>query len=474
MVLAISLSPSTSYAESPRLVQLGLPAPQNNVEATQQPYTLGVGDRIAVELFDLPEFSGDYQIPVGGTLNLPLIGEIYLEDLTLEQASNQLRAKYLSVLKDPIVTVMLITPRPLNVSVLGEVHRPGSYAMELAQAGEGQQATSQYPTLTQALERAGGITLAADLSQVQVRRRYRNTERIVEIDLQAFLQTGLKGQDIQLRDGDTIFVPTSTTVNLAQTRQLGTANFAVDPETPRTVAIVGEVSRPGVYVVIGGDTTSELRTQGLPTISRAIQLAGGVTPQADIRRISIRRPTQSGTEQVISVNLWQLLQAGNFDQNSLIQSGDTIIVPTADEMNPAEMSQLANANFSPQIIQVVVVGEVSNRPGTVRGILELPSSTTLNQALLAAGGFNGSRANRETVKLIRLNSDGTISSQNIKVDFSQSINQQTNPLLRNNDTIVVSRSLSAEISDTLRTPLEFAPQAASIVRLLEIIGVIGE
>jgi polysaccharide export outer membrane protein len=77
------------------------------------------------------------------------------------------------------------------------------------------------------------------------------------------------------------------------------------------------------------------------------------------------------------------------------------------------------------------------------------------------------------VDLIRLNPDGTISQRTIAIDFSASPNEQNNPLLRNNDIIVVERSGLAKFSDRtslLLTPTgSFINQALSIFRLLEVI-----
>jgi polysaccharide export outer membrane protein len=92
---------------------------------------------------------------------------------------------------------------------------------------------------------------------------------------------------------------------------------------------------------------------------------------------------------------------------------------------------------------VYVVGEVG-RPG----IVQVPPNTPLNQAILAAGGFNN-RAKKGSVNFIRLNSNGTVTQRSVPVDFSKGINEANNPPLRNNDTIVVGRSTLAGITDTL-------------------------
>ncbi len=91
-----------------------------------------------------------------------------------------------------------------------------------------------------------------------------------------------------------------------------------------------------------------------------------------------------------------------------------------------------------------VVGEVV-KPGTI----EVPPNTPLNQAILTAGDFDKRRADQSTVELIRLNPNGTVTKTSINVDFSQGINEKTNPILRNNDVVVVHRSNLASATDTL-------------------------
>lgn len=450
--------PSPTRAGVPNPIRLAQ-APTQAAQPVQPEvdYILGGGDRIRVNVFEVPEYSGDYQVPPGGNLYLPLIGGVSIRGLTQEQAAETIAAKYSRYLKRPIVTVSLISPRPINVAISGEVNRPGSFTVGL-QGGAGDNPGVQYPTVTGALALAEGVTLAADIRNVQLRRRQGvGPDQVVNLDLTQLVQTGNLPQDITLRDGDSIFVPTATNVNMAEVRQFATANFAGATTRPRTVTVVGEVNRPGAYVVIGGSATQQVTEAsggggnaggGLPTVTRAIQLAGGITSLADVRNIKIRRPTKAGPEQSINVNLWQLLTNGDTNQDTLVQEGDTIVIPTATDVNPAEATALADANFSPATIQVSVVGEVKN-PGQV----DLPPNTPLNQALLSAGGFNNSRARRKTVELVRLNPDGTVTKRNVKIDLARGINAQDNPTLRDNDIIVVNRSGLARIGDTVGTVL---------------------
>ncbi|WP_392531419.1 SLBB domain-containing protein [Nostoc sp. C117] len=418
-------------------------------------YSLGGGDLIRVNVFEVPEYTGEYQIPPGGAINLPLVGSVPVLGLTTEQASDEIARRYSRFLKRPLISVNLLSPRPINVFVAGEVTRPGAYTLSLS-GGAGNNPGVQYPTILAALTTAQGVTLAADVTQVQLRRKLgRSSEQTVTINLKELIQTGKLSQDITLRDGDTIVVPTATNFNIAESRNLFAANFAASQTTPRTVTIIGEVNRPGSYLVTPGSVTDQgagatnsgsSTPTGLPNVTRVIQLAGGITAQADVRHLKLRRSTRTGSEQAIDINLWQLLQSGDANQDIIVQDGDTIVIPTATEINPAEATQLATTTLSPTSIQVGVVGEVK-KPG----LTNVQPNSSLNQAILAAGGFNDARANSKAVDLIRLNPNGSVTKRIVKMDFSAGINEQTNPILRNNDVVVVGRSGIAQVGDTTNT-----------------------
>ncbi|WP_240041620.1 polysaccharide biosynthesis/export family protein [Okeania hirsuta] len=189
------------------------------------------------------------------------------------------------------------------------------------------------------------------------------------------------------------------------------------------------------------------------TVTKAIKMAGGITPSADIRQIMVRRLTRAGTEQVIKVDLWQLLQNGDLNQDLVLESGDTIYVPVADEVNLDELAEVTASSFSPGNLKINLIGEVVNP-----GIISMVPNSTLNQALLAAGGFNQGRAETEEVELIRLNPNGTVTRRQVQVDFSAKVNEETNPTLLNNDVILVGRSGRAALTDNVRGVLApFSP-----------------
>jgi polysaccharide biosynthesis/export protein len=398
-----------------------------NAAPVDEAYTLGAGDQLALSFFNVPEYNGSHQVLADGTLNLPLVGSVYVTGLTLQQAEAAIAGRYQSELRSAIVNVSLGQTRPLQVAIGGEVQQPGSYQLP---------STGSFPGLVQAIQAAGGTTQAADLRGVQVlRTSLSNPNQTIAVNLVELLQGNLS-QDVKLRDGDRIWIPTAATVDFAEATQFAASNFAAKP-APVNIAIVGEINRPGSYT-IGGEG-------GPTTVAQAIQQAGGLKPSANLRQIQIRRSTRTGGEQVIDLDFWQLLQSGNLSQDITLQQGDRITIPmtTANNSNTnAETILMSAANLSPEQIQVNIVGEV-NSPGTV----SIAPGASLNQAILAAGGLNN-RATRE-IELIRLDANGTMSRRSIEVEFKEGFNTSENPLILNNDIVVVGRSGAAQLGDQL-------------------------
>lgn len=312
--------------------------PQPATTAIQaEPYTLTAGDRIAVTIANIPEFSGQYQVQVDGTVDFPLIGSISIWGLTVRQTATLLTERYTKaeILRNPDITVGLLAVSPLRIALSGEVNRPGSYNLASA-------------------------------------------------------------------DGK------------------------------------------------------------LPTLTEAIQKAGGITELADLRQVTLVRSRRASADETWQIDLWELLQSGDLRQDITLRDGDSIILAKATTpMNPAEAGLIGAATVSPAFIQVGVLGETRQS-----GVVQVPPNTPLNQAILAAGGFNN-RAHKGSVELIRLNRDGTVSRRKIAIDFSQGINEATNPILRNRDVILVGRNFIASLSDNLTAVLGPVNQTFSIFTLFK-------
>ncbi len=475
LAIAATAYPTLSLAQSPE-GQNTAPVRLDATRVTQLDgaYTLGAGDRIQIDIFNVPEYSGEngqQQVLADGSLNLPLVGRVSVQGMTLTEAGSALTSRYSRFLKRPIITVGLLQARPLDVAIAGEVIRPGSYTMSLG----GTEGGTKFPTLTRALQTAGGITQAADLGQIQVRRGQRSgPDQVASVNLREFFRTGNLSQDLGLRDGDTIIVPTATAVSPEDASFLADTTVAADPSRPLNIAVVGEVERPGPYTVtveartgqagevgeavgigsagLGGGGSAEVSagaSGGRTTVTRAIQTAGGIKPQANIRQIEVRRPTRSGAPQVINVDLFRLLQQGDITQDVTLAQGDTVFVPTANAaLSATDRDLVSRASVSPATMQVNVVGEVKEP-----GLVQLQPNSPLNEAVLAAGGFDKQRARQSTVQLVRLNPDGTVSKRTLPVDFASGINSENNPILQNDDVVIVGRSALAVASDTVSTIL---------------------
>jgi len=350
------------------------------IPAQSKEYTLGEGDKVRVTIYQVADLSGDFLVLADGTLTLPLIGSVKVEGMTVTEAGQTLAKRYTTYLKRPVVTVSILTPRPLQIAIAGEVNRPGTYT------------------------------------------------------------------------GDSIVIPTKTTLSVGEVNQLADANFGLDSDREINVTVVGEVYRPGSHRIVptannNNNNNNDLDRGGTrkpARLTQAIQQAGGIKPLADIRQVQVLRYTRDGSQQKIPVDLWSLLEKGDMTGDIFLQEGDTVIIPTATEISAKESETLASASFAPKTINVKVVGEVV-KPGTI----EVPPNTPLNQAILTAGDFDKRRADQSTVELIRLNPNGTVTKTSINVDFSQGINEKTNPILRNNDVVVVHRSNLASATDTL-------------------------
>ncbi len=428
--------------------QVTAPLPPANVDfATDETdYTLGAGDQIKLDIFQVEEYSGEYPVLVDGTISLPLVGRVDVRGLSLKETSEAVSKKYATYLKRPIITVGLIAPRPLRIGIAGEVDNPGAYEVALTAD------SPQFPTVTDMLEQAGGITTIADVRNVRVARQNGKKEVVYNANLWDLLTNNQIRQDISLRDGDTIFVPTTDEINTAELDRLAQASFGLQSDKPIKIAVVGEVYRAGSHFIqpelLSRDSNNGAN-QGKqesipPRLSQAINAANGIKPLADLRDVQVKRTAWNGDEKIIAVNLWEVIQSGDTSKDIILQEGDRIIIPQAKALSEEDRRKLASTTFSPETVTVNVVGEVVT-PGPV----EVEPNTPLNQAILAAGGFDSQRANSSEVELVSLKPNGTVEKRKIKVDLGAEVNEESNPVLNQNDVVVVGRSGSTKTADSV-------------------------
>lgn len=174
------------------------PPPFEDLPSNQfTPYRLGIGDGIAVTVERFPEFNTQSVMSGEGNIVVPLLGRISLLGLTLEEAETKislaLNERFLQ--EPPQVVVQVAGFRPTQITISGEVFRPGFYTIPSSS------------TLAAALLVAGGSTTHADLRSVIVRRSLLDGSVMEQkVNLLEPIQNGRAIPSLRLQDGDSVIV----------------------------------------------------------------------------------------------------------------------------------------------------------------------------------------------------------------------------------------------------------------------------
>lgn len=174
-----------------------LPPNEEGISRQFSLYRLGVDDVVSINVEQFPEFNFIGPVDSEGNVVIPILGRVSVAGLTLEEVeikiSQQLGERFL--LTEPTVFAVLATPRPVKITVIGEVLTPGYYTID-----------STTP-LSDVLIISGGTTDTADLRNVTVRRSLSDGSVIEEqIDLYTPLISGGSVPNVPLQGGDTVIV----------------------------------------------------------------------------------------------------------------------------------------------------------------------------------------------------------------------------------------------------------------------------
>jgi polysaccharide export outer membrane protein len=211
---------------------------------------LGPGDTVRITAFRYPDLTTETRISDQGTVNVPMVGSVTLAGMTPEQAARDIanRMKRGNFILNPQIDVTVLEARSRQVSVLGSVARPGRYMLDGSTA-----------RLTDVLAMAGGLVPAASDTAV-VKQNRGEKSASVNVDLASLIGGGDASKDIEVRSGDSVFVPKAP-----------------------VVYVYGEVNRGGSY-----------RLEPGMTVMQAISVAGGVTPRGSDSRVKLRRRDAEG------------------------------------------------------------------------------------------------------------------------------------------------------------------------------------
>jgi polysaccharide export outer membrane protein len=142
-------------------------------------YVLAANDMISVEVIQPDDFKAERRVAEDGTVFLPLIENIIVGGLTLEQSRQLVREKLAKdFIINPQVTVTLTHPRPKKFTILGEVQRPAQYEFTGV----------DHLTLVEAIAIGGGKTGKGSLSKVLVLRIIDGKAVTYKLDAEAMIR----------------------------------------------------------------------------------------------------------------------------------------------------------------------------------------------------------------------------------------------------------------------------------------------
>lgn len=386
-------------------------APSQNLP-TPVNYKLAAGDEVIIDIWGSSQMTYREYISPEGNINIPNIGPIYLNGMTIQSAEKYLK-KELSKIHSGIdgenpTTEMKLTLgqiRTIQVNIMGEVTVPGTYNI------------SSFSNIFHALYRAGGIGKLGSLRNIYLMR---NGKKIANVDVYDFILKGKTMDATRLQEGDVIIVPpyemlvdiqgnvkrpmfyemkngetvktlidyagnftgNAYTKNVRITRQNGREYqiYTVDDidysvfklmdgdvlnvsamldRFANRLEIKGAVYRPGVYQFSGQ----------LNTVKLLVEKAEGIMGDAFLGRAVLHREREDLTKEVIQVDLKNILNGTKPD--IALQRNDVLYIPSIHDLQ--------------DIGTISVFGEVA-RPGD----FPFAENTTLEDIIIQAGGLKES------------------------------------------------------------------------------------
>lgn len=301
-------SPSTFDQENPPPSDDSpLPSVNNTLEEFDI-YRLGIGDGISFTVRNFPEFDFIGVIDPEGNVTIPIYGRLPLVGLTLREAetkiSYELSRTFLQ--NPPEVTATLSLARPAQVTIIGEVVRPGYYALVSGS------------TLNFALLSAGGSTVNADLRSVVLRRQLVDgTVMSKRVDLYTPLVNGTELPDLGLQSGDTVIV----------------SKLKVGEDANYDRSLIARTTLPQqtitVRVLVPGTTGRAFRNLVLPNGSNFLDVVASLPPEDNLLikdEVALMRfDSEKGgivTQEIDS----EAAIEGDISQNVPLQDEDVIVV----------------------------------------------------------------------------------------------------------------------------------------------------
>jgi len=212
--------------------------------------TLGVGDIVKISVYQNPDLATEARVSEVGQINFPLIGVVSVGGLTVSLAEKKIE----KMLRDggfvlrPQVTIQTVAIRSSQISILGQVAKPGRFPIEIVGS-----------KVSEMIAAAGGVLPGgADVVTLVGNRKGKPVK--LDIDLPQILQSGHAELDVAVENGDIIYV-----------------------DRAPTFYMYGEVQLPG-----------QMRIERGMTLRQALAGAGGLSARGTERGIKVHRKDASG------------------------------------------------------------------------------------------------------------------------------------------------------------------------------------
>lgn len=215
-------------------------APVDRVPVTAD-YIIGPGDEIMIRVWG--KVTMDLKAPVdrNGTIFIPEVGNVSVAGVRYQDLNDHLTKSMSRVLRNFELNASLGQLRSIQIFVVGQARRPGSYTI------------SSLSTLVNALFVSGGPSSKGSMRQIQVKRGNRV---VTTFDLYDMIIKGDKSRDVQLLPGDVIYVP----------------------PVGHQVAIAGSIKVPAIYEIKVKSSLGDL-----------VEWSGGLTTNASSQKVTVER-----------------------------------------------------------------------------------------------------------------------------------------------------------------------------------------
>jgi len=273
---------------------------QSPIQAQDTAYRIGPRDVLTLTIYAGGEEQhvSSMTISSEGTINVPFIGSVRAEGLTISQLEDSVTKPLAAdFFVNPEIRIVISEYHSLQYFISGAVGSPGLYEMK------------SRATLLELIAKAGGASaqhgnvayiLHPSSDHIASKKEKQNLfsdKDPLKVDLNKLLDKGDMSQNIELQSGDVVYIPLQSSQNLSESK----------------IYVEGEVKSPGVYSY----------QEGLTALNACI-MAGGFSKFAAPNRTRIIR--QNGEKQIIIKIDLNDVQKGKIP-DAEIKPGDRINIP---------------------------------------------------------------------------------------------------------------------------------------------------